>query len=97
VRAKTIFSDRQNSINEAALLRLPQVLALVPISRSAWWQGCRDGRYPKPIRLGPRTTVWRASDILALIDSLTTGLTAVPYKPRTAARSAHQKRRATRS
>ena len=40
------------------LLRINQVLALVPVGRSSWWEGCRTGRYPKPIKLGPRTTVW---------------------------------------
>ena len=48
-------------------IRLPQVLALIPISKSAWWDGCRTGRYPKPVKLGPRTTVWRAEDIAALV------------------------------
>lgn len=50
-------------------LRLPQVLAIVPVSKSAWWKGCRSGRYPKPVKLGPRTTAWRAEDIAALIAS----------------------------
>lgn len=50
------------------LLRLPQVLELIPISKSAWWAGVRSGRYPKPIKLSPRTTVWRAEDIRALIE-----------------------------
>ena len=54
-----------------ALLRLPQVLALIPVSRSAWWAGCKSGRYPKPVKLGPRTTAWRASDIAALLEKLT--------------------------
>ena len=49
-------------------LRLPQVLKLFPISKSAWWDGCRTGRFPKPVKLGPRTTVWRAEDIAALIE-----------------------------
>ena len=44
------------------LLRLWQVLALVPVSRSHWWAGVKDGRYPKPIKLSARVTVWRASD-----------------------------------
>ena len=48
------------NIPNNALLRLPQVLALIPVSRSAWWAGCKSGRYPKPIKLGPRTTAWRA-------------------------------------
>ena len=50
-------------------LRLPQVLALIPISKSAWWEGCKTGRFPKPVKLGPRTTVWRAEDIAALVAS----------------------------
>ena len=56
--------------NNNTLLRLPQVLAIIPISKSAWWQGCKDGRYPKPIKLGPRTTVWRSADISALVREL---------------------------
>ena len=52
------------------LLRLPQVLSIIPISKSAWWEGCRTGRYPKPVKLGPRTTVWRAEDIAAFIKNL---------------------------
>ena len=52
------------------LLRLRQILELIPISRSAWWAGCKSGRYPKPIKLGPRTAVWKAADIYALLDKL---------------------------
>lgn len=57
-------------IHDNALLRLPQVLTLIPISRSAWWAGCKSGRYPKPVKLGPRTTAWRAADIAALLEQL---------------------------
>lgn len=59
------------NIPNNALLRLPQVLALIPVSRSAWWAGCKSGRYPKPVKLGPRTTAWRAADIAALLEKLT--------------------------
>ena len=59
------------NISSNALLRLPQVLALMPVSRSAWWAGCKSGRYPKPVKLGPRTTAWRAADIAALLEKLT--------------------------
>ena len=59
------------TIPNNALLRLPQVLALIPVSRSAWWAGCKSGRYPKPVKLGPRTTAWRAADIAALLEKLT--------------------------
>ena len=58
------------SIPATGFLRLPQVLAIVPISKSAWWEGCRTGRYPKPVKLSSRTTVWRVEDIRAFIESL---------------------------
>lgn len=53
-----------------ALLRLTQVLQRVPVSRAAWWNGVRDGRYPAAVKLGPRTTCWRKSDIDRLIATL---------------------------
>ena len=49
-------------------MRLPQILQLIPVSKSTWWQGCRDGRFPKPVKLGPNTTAWRVEDIGALIE-----------------------------
>lgn len=57
-------------IHSQRLLRINQVLALVPVGRSSWWEGCRTGRYPKPVKLGPRTTAWRAEDIAAFIENL---------------------------
>mgnify|MGYP003623688139 CR=1 FL=1 len=58
------------NIPTSGFLRLPQILAIFPISKSAWWEGCRTGRYPKPIKLGPRTTVWQAEDITAFINHI---------------------------
>lgn len=49
-------------------LRLPQVLERVPVSKSSWWNGCKSGIYPAPVKLSKRTTCWRESDIDALIN-----------------------------
>lgn len=51
-------------------LRLPQVLEIIPVSKSTWWQGCKDGRFPKPVKLGPKTTAWRVEDIAVLIERI---------------------------
>jgi prophage regulatory protein len=59
----------QPSLPEIGFVRLPTVLAHFPISRSAWWAGVRDGRYPPAVKLAPRVTAWRAEDIRALIAS----------------------------
>ena len=54
---------------EERLLRLSQIIPdILPISKSSWWQGIKDGRYPQPIKLSERTTCWKASDIAKLIE-----------------------------
>ena len=64
------MSQQQSSIPAYGFLRLPQILEIFPVGKSSWWEGCRTGRYPKPVKLGPRTTVWRAEDIAALVERL---------------------------
>lgn len=56
---------------ETGLVRLRSILAPdgpIPVSKSTWWEGVRNGRFPKPIKLGPRTTAWRVEDIRRLIE-----------------------------
>jgi predicted DNA-binding transcriptional regulator AlpA len=50
----------------------PAVPALLPISKSSWWAGVADGRYPKPVSVGARS-MWRARDIEALLERLGAG------------------------
>lgn len=40
----------------------------IPVSRSTWWAGVKSGRFPAPVKLGPRITAWREADIQRLID-----------------------------
>ena len=56
------------------ILRLPQVLELVPVSRATWYAGIKEGRYPAPVKLGPRAVAWLLSDIENLIASLNKNL-----------------------
>lgn len=53
------------------LLRLNQVLDRIPVSKTAWYDGIKEGRYPSAaLHLAPRTSAWRESDIDALIERL---------------------------
>jgi predicted DNA-binding transcriptional regulator AlpA len=52
------------------LLRLAAILAPagpIPVSKSTWWAGVKSGRFPKPVKLGPRITAWRSDEIQALV------------------------------
>jgi prophage regulatory protein len=56
------------NLPDARLMRLRQVLELVPVSPSAWWAGVKAGIYPRSIKLSPKVTCWRATDIRKLIE-----------------------------
>jgi len=56
------------NLPETGLLRVNQILRFIPISRSSWWAGVKSGIYPKPFKLSARTTVWKSSDIRAIIE-----------------------------
>jgi prophage regulatory protein len=57
------------------LIRLKEIVGnskagikgLLPISAASYWAGVKSGRYPQPVRLGPKITAWRLSDVLALV------------------------------
>jgi predicted DNA-binding transcriptional regulator AlpA len=64
-----------NTLPEDGFLRLHQIIgdkktnpAIIPVSRSTWWAGVREGRFPKSVKLGKRTTAWRVMDIRAFIE-----------------------------
>jgi predicted DNA-binding transcriptional regulator AlpA len=64
----------QNNANFPAtgFLRLGSIIGSgnpIPVSKSTWWAGVKSGRYPKPVKLGPRITAWRVEDVRALIEN----------------------------
>ena len=66
-------SLRFKELPNTGFVRLPFIvgpLGVFPVSRSAWWAGIADGRYPKPVKLSQRTSAWRVDDIRALIDKM---------------------------
>jgi len=66
-------SQNPYSIPQTGFVRLPTILSVIPISKSAWWAGVKSGRFPAAIKLGHRTTLWRVEDIHELIGRLAAG------------------------
>lgn len=46
-----------------ALERLPQVMARTGLSRSEIYRRVAAGRFPRPIKLGERSSAWNSSEI----------------------------------
>lgn len=66
------MSTQPQHLPATGFLRLRAILAPagpIPVSKSTWWQGVKDGRFPRPIKLGKRVTVWRVEDIRRLIET----------------------------
>lgn len=67
-----------NALPPEGYVRLSQIVGntaqgippIIPVSKTTWWEGVRSGRYPKPVKLGPRVTAWLAQDIRHLIQTL---------------------------
>lgn len=67
-----------HQLPESGFLRLPQIIGdkkrgvppVIPVSKSTWWDGVKSGRYPAPVKLGPRTTAWTVDSIRKLIESM---------------------------
>ena len=65
------MSHNPDSLPEEGFVRLKSIIAPIgpiPVGKSTWWAGVKDGRYPRPVKLGPRITAWRVEDIRALMD-----------------------------
>jgi predicted DNA-binding transcriptional regulator AlpA len=67
-------TEVQTTLPEVGFVRLPKVLAVYPVGRSTWFEGVRVGRFPKPVKLGPRTSAWRVQDIRELIERCSEGV-----------------------
>jgi len=65
------------SLPETGFLRLSQIIGnpakgippLIPVKKSTWWAGVKSGRFPQPVKLGPRVTAWRVEDLRTFIAS----------------------------
>src|SRR4051794_22808263 len=62
---------RNSNLPTEGFVRLWDIIAPrgpIPISRSSWWAGVKDGRFPKPVKIGGlRIAVWRVEDIRILV------------------------------
>ena len=55
-----------NSNSEVTLMRIPQILEVMPISKSKFWLMVQKGEFPKPIKIG-RSSFWTIEQVQAFI------------------------------
>lgn len=67
---KVVLTIQTMDFNDVGFFRLRDVLSIVPVSKSTWWEGIKSGRFPKGIKLTPKCTAWLKRDIFALAKRL---------------------------
>ena len=60
------MTERYNP-GQDKLLRISEVIDILGVGESTFWAGVKTGRYPSSVKLGPRITRWRLSDIMNLM------------------------------
>lgn len=55
------------------LLRLPEVIAILGLSRSTIYSHIKTGHLPKPIHLSVRTVAWPSSEVESVINARIAG------------------------
>lgn len=43
-------------------IKMPKVLELTQIGRTTLWRLVKNGKFPKPVHIGPNSVAWRESD-----------------------------------
>jgi len=55
------------------LLRLPEVAEIVGLARPTIYRYTKDGKFPRPVKVGSRNIRWRWSDVLKWMESREVG------------------------
>lgn len=77
----------------SALLRLPTVMALVGLKRTAIYDRIGQGLFTAPIKLGARASVWPEHEVTACNEAIING--AQPEEIKALVRRLHEQRRAS--
>lgn len=63
----TVALERFDTLPDSAHVRLPTVCGLQGISPATVWRWVREGRLPRPHRLGPQVTAWNVGELRAAL------------------------------
>lgn len=66
---------------EPRLIRISEVLTIIPVSKSTWFRGVANGTFPRPVKIG-NVSAWWHHEIVALAERLASiSVGNAPAKP----------------
>jgi prophage regulatory protein len=61
-----VMSQSSPQIPPITLMRIPQILKVMPVSKSKFWLMVQKGEFPKPIKIG-RSSFWTIEQVQVFI------------------------------
>jgi prophage regulatory protein len=59
----------RTTLPEIGYVRLPTLLAILPMSRTTIWRKAKSGEFPKPVKLYDTITAWKVEEVREWMDS----------------------------
>lgn len=60
-------SKEPPALPQEGFIRLPQILAVVPVSRTTIWRWVKEKKFPAGVKLTPEITAWPVQAVRAWI------------------------------
>jgi prophage regulatory protein len=64
---ESIMNINPTQNTQITLMRIPQILKVMPVSKSKFWLMVQKGEFPKPIKIG-RSSFWTVKQVQAFIE-----------------------------
>jgi prophage regulatory protein len=64
---ENIMNINPTQNTQITLMRIPQILKVMPVSKSKFWLMVQKGEFPKPIKIG-RSSFWTVKQVQAFIE-----------------------------
>ena len=65
-----MIQNNEPILPREGFVRLPVILQVLGVKKSFFWEQVQAGRFPKPIKMGQRISVWRVEDVRQLISHI---------------------------
>jgi prophage regulatory protein len=61
--------QNSNTLPQTGFVRLPQVLAVYPVSKSKLYADIKAGKFPSPVKLSERVSAWKVETLRAFLEA----------------------------
>jgi predicted DNA-binding transcriptional regulator AlpA len=63
IKTKQVRPISTDPLDNLIFIRVKALATCLSVTKNTIWVMCREGRFPAPIRLSPKVTVWKVADI----------------------------------